>query len=198
METLSRMLGALPTDDPPARAAAPEAAASAAAFDRLVREQQPRIVRLASRLLGWSADVDDVVQDTFMQAWKAMPAFRGDARPDTWLTRITINLCRSRRRRRTRWWRLWARETAGRAAAADAASQNRSTGADDETLAAVRTAVAALAPADREVLVLRYLEELPAGEVASILNVSRNTLDVRLNRARARLRARLAQWMEPT
>ena len=62
----------------------------------------------------------------------------------------------------------------------------------DETSAKVRSAVQALGAKDREVIVLYYLEELPAAEIAELLGLSANAVDVRLHRARARLKEKLA------
>jgi RNA polymerase sigma-70 factor (ECF subfamily) len=197
MDTLPCTLGATPTGDRPVRAVSPAADGRAVVFARLVQEQQARVARLASRLLGWSTDVDDVVQDIFMQAWQALPKYRGDAQLSTWLTRITINACRSHRRRRAAWGRFWAggrRQPDGNLGAAPRARPESP--ADAETLATVRNAIAALPLRDQEVVVLSYLEDLSAPEIAAILNMTRNAVDVRLNRARARLRSRLSGWME--
>jgi len=64
---------------------------SPATFDALVAEQAPRITRLCYRLLGWRADVADVVQDVFVAALRALPTFRGASDVSTWLTRIAVN-----------------------------------------------------------------------------------------------------------
>ncbi|MCX5684274.1 MAG: sigma-70 family RNA polymerase sigma factor [Planctomycetota bacterium] len=71
-----------------------------AAFDQLVKAHQDRVARLAYRLLGWSGEVDDVVQEVFLAVFKNIAGFRGDCRVSTWLTAITVNKCRSARRSR--------------------------------------------------------------------------------------------------
>src|SRR5438552_617773 len=68
-------------------------------FERLVELHQPRVAKLAQRLLGWPADVEDVVQEVFVAAWRSFERFRGESRPQTWLMRITINQCRRQNRR---------------------------------------------------------------------------------------------------
>src|SRR5438105_2545103 len=68
-------------------------------FERLVELHQARVARLAQRLLGWPADVEDVVQEVFVAAWRSFRQFRGESRPETWLMRITINQCRRQNRR---------------------------------------------------------------------------------------------------
>ena len=72
-------------------------------FEQVVDEQQANVARLARRLLGWStngADVDDVAQDVFLTVLKHLDRFRGESSLSTWITRITINACRTHRRRR--------------------------------------------------------------------------------------------------
>jgi RNA polymerase sigma-70 factor (ECF subfamily) len=97
---------------------------------------------------------------------------------------ITINQCRARRRRavlRMTWLRdLWSRRGQPTRHAAE------------ETSEQVRAAVAELPPRDREVIVLFYLEELSVAQVAQLLGVKHNAVEVRLHRARQRLKTRLA------
>lgn len=64
----------------------------AEAFDDLVRAYQKEIYRLAWRLTGSPAEADDLAQETFLRAWRALPTFRGEASLRTWLTRIATNL----------------------------------------------------------------------------------------------------------
>ena len=72
-------------------------------FEQVVAQQQANVVKLARRLLGWSADagdVDDVVQDVFLAVLKHLDRFRGQSSVSTWITRIAINACRAHRRKR--------------------------------------------------------------------------------------------------
>src|SRR5947209_5770914 len=74
----------------------------AQAFEQVVALYQTRVARLASRLLGWRGDIndiDDVVQDVFLSALSKARSFRGESSLWTWLTIITLNRCRSQRRR---------------------------------------------------------------------------------------------------
>ncbi len=161
-------------------------------FETIVTSHRDRITRLAHRLLGWSGEAEDVVQDVFLAAFKGLRRFRGDADIGTWLTAITVNKCRTHHRRR--WLRLrWLREVPKEAEAASSADQP---GMALETSAQVRRAVQALPARYREVVVLRYLEEMPAAEIAALLGISANSVEVRLHRARARLKERLAAVLE--
>jgi len=177
------------TSMPPCRPTAAEQpsaqapTAPARSLEQLVGEHQGRVARLVYRLLGWDGDVDDVVQEVFLAALEHLPAFRGEARLETWLTAIAVNQCRRHQRRERLRRRLlraglfWWRPADQTAEEADA----------DERRRQVRRAVRRLPAALREVVVLRYLEELPLAEVAEALGISRGAAAVRLHRARSRL-----------
>jgi RNA polymerase sigma-70 factor (ECF subfamily) len=161
------------------------------AFELLVELYQPRVTRLAHRLLGWAGDVDDVVQDVFLAALRNSGGFRSESSLWTWLTAITLNRCRSGHRRTGLLPKLMAALGRPRAAAA----------ADEETLRdemarEVRSAVAALPPRDREVIVLFYLEHQSSAQMSEVLGVSTNAIGVRLHRARGKLRTALAELMK--
>jgi RNA polymerase sigma-70 factor, ECF subfamily len=160
-------------------------------FEQLVALYEPRVRRLAHRLLGWAAAdaADDIVQDVLLVLLNKLDAFRGDSSLSTWLTRVTINKCRSHQRKR--WVResLFSRHRSTR-------SSEESSGVDDQpirddTNACVRAAVQSLAPRDREVIVLFYLEELSGKEIGRILRISSPAVDTRLHRARQRLKEKL-------
>ena len=162
----------------------------AEAFEQLVALYQPRVSRLAFRLLGWNGDVEDVVQDVFVAALSKGKTFRGDSSLWTWLTAVTLNLCRSRLRRVALIRRLTAgllRPEKREGSAADAGL------VEDETSSRVRSAVAALPPRDREVIVLYYLEERPVAEISQLVGITTNTVDVRLHRARRKLKDLLGE-----
>jgi RNA polymerase sigma-70 factor (ECF subfamily) len=164
-----------------------------AAFDEVVGLYQDRVTRLANRLLGWreardACDVDDAVQDVFLAALTNARRYRGGAKGMwPWLATITVNTCRSIRRRA--WVRLrFVRELLARAPAAarDGSNDGLET---DERLRQVREAVARLPARDREVIVLHYLEGMRPADIAEVLGASSNAVEVRLHRARAKLKA---------
>jgi RNA polymerase sigma-70 factor (ECF subfamily) len=164
------------------------------AFDRIVERYAGRIAAMANRLLGWPGDVDDVTQDVFVSAYLGLKKFRGDCSLRSWLFTITINKCRSHRYKKILWLRRFSRppdnacEIPGRSTVGDSIN--------DETFDRVRRAVNALSPKYREVVVLRYLQELPTDEICRILGISSNALQVRLNRARERMRQQLGGLIE--
>ena len=81
-----------------------EAAAggSREAFDGLVRRYQAQIVNLARAMTSSDADVDDLAQETFVRAWRAIATFRSQSSFKTWLYGIAINVIRTHRGRRAR------------------------------------------------------------------------------------------------
>lgn len=163
----------------------------AEALESLVALYQPRVTRLAHRLLGWSGDVDDIVQEVFLAVLRHRRGYRQDASLWTWLTTITLNQCRTHVRRRSLLRKISSVFLARKAVEpADAAALG------DEVAHEVRSAVSALPPRDREVIVLFYLEHRAVSEMSRVLGASTNTIDVRLHRARNKLRQTLRHLME--
>jgi len=161
------------------------------AFEMLVDLYQPRVTRLAHRLLGWAGDVDDVVQDVFLAALRNSGGFRSESSLWTWLTAITLNRCRSGRRRNALLPKLF--KVLGKPRTAAPADEDT---LRDEVASEVRSAVAALPAADREVIVLFYLEQQSSAEMSAALGVSTNAIGVRLHRARGKLREALQDLMK--
>jgi RNA polymerase sigma-70 factor (ECF subfamily) len=165
-------------------------AGDAGALEVLVAEHQARVARLVYRLLGKADEVDDAVQEVFLAALQNLRRFRGHSRLSTWLTAIALNRCRSRARRRPRWLRLlpW------RADAMEMPAGGDRLGEAAEIHDRVRQAVYRLPAKYREVIVLRYFEDLPSCEIAAALGLSSGAVDVRLSRARQRLKEMLSNW----
>lgn len=165
-----------------------------AAFEKIVGRYSAEVAALANRLLCWPGEVDDVTQDIFLAAFLSLKDFRRQCSLKTWLFTITINKCRSYRYRRM----LRGRQLS--CAADKARLPLVSTVADNpmkaDTFESIRRVVAAMPAKYREPVVLRYLQELETDEISQILGISRNTLNVRLSRARKRLQQELAELME--
>jgi RNA polymerase sigma-70 factor (ECF subfamily) len=164
------------------------------AFDRMLVKHHDSIRRLVFRLLGWRDGGEDVVQEVFLSAWASWVRFPGEATAELWLKRIAVNKCRSRLRReavRARWFR-WLR----------ASPLEEPQVALDDTLAReeragqVRQAIQSLNRRYREVVVLHYLEQMSVDEIAKVVGARRNTVEVRLHRARRQLEQLLATLME--
>ncbi|MHC4462816.1 MAG: RNA polymerase sigma factor [Planctomycetota bacterium] len=164
------------------------------AFDRIVEEYSADIAVLANRLLGWPRDVEDVVQDIFLAAFVGLKKFRCECSLKTWLFTITINKCHSHRYRQMLRFRFFSR-VADRKSPAPAHAADKSP-MDSETFNRVHRTVAALPPKYREPVILRYLQELSTEKISRILGISENALQVRLSRARKRLKQNLAELIE--
>ncbi len=151
--------------------------------------EAPQLRRLVHRLLGWPArasEVDDVVQETLLAAWRHRESFRGDAAWTTWLHRIALRKAQNHTRAAAVRRRLFGWFQAEPAEPEAAASP-----APDERIDAMQVALQQLAHGDRAVLVLRYLEQREIPQIAALLGCSRAAVDARLMRARDRLRREL-------
>jgi RNA polymerase sigma factor (sigma-70 family) len=155
-----------------------------AEFARLVAEQRERVWRVVYRLLGWGDEVEDVVQEVFVAALRGAAGFRGEADARTWLTAIAIRKCRTHVRKRRLRQRLlgWLSHKPATSAAVSPAERH-------EEAERVRQAVRQLGVRDREVLVLRYLEQMSVKQMSTVLDLAVNAVEVRLTRARQRLKA---------
>jgi RNA polymerase sigma-70 factor (ECF subfamily) len=161
----------------------------ATAFSRLYDRHVESVTRRLSHLSGPSGNVDDLVQETFLRAMKALPRFRGDSPFRHWLLRIAASVALDdHRRTRRSLWRLFVKPEQLDEAVAPA--RGAEAYAD---LAAVHRALARLSPRLREVIVLFELEGCPLAEIAAELRVPLHTVGSRLRRGREKLRQLLLQ-----
>lgn len=179
------------TDDTRLLAAA--RAGDGEALDRLLQRYQPRVYRFGMRMCGNPADAEDVLQETLLAMARGLREFRGSASLSTWLFTIARRFC-IRHRRRDR-----PAERAGATDAPAVGPQPIDPGrgpedivGDREIEAALARSIAALEPAQREVLLLRDVEGLTAPEVARVVHASVEAVKSRLHRARVALRGALA------
>lgn len=158
-----------------------------AAVQAMVARKLPRMLSLAQRMLGDAAEAEDVAQEAMLRAWKQAPRWTpGQARFDTWLHRVALNLCYDRLRRR-------------REIATDVIPDHIDDGpAPDrgllaaETGAQVQAALSRLPPRQREAIVLCHYQELGNIEAADLMEISVEALESLLSRGRRALRAALA------
>ena len=199
---------AVQADSLDARAGAAEAqfieklkARDAWAFNRLVEERTGDIYALLYRLTEDREEARDLAQETFLQAFRSIASFRGDADLRTWLYRIAVNQARNR----WRWWRRRRRDSTlsldepGESGGPGLGARLRDEAATDpeqnalarERERALLSALRTLARPFREVVVLRDVEGLSYEEVAATLEISVGTVKSRLSRGRAELRRRV-------
>jgi RNA polymerase sigma-70 factor (ECF subfamily) len=175
----------------------------AGALDALIRETYTDVYALCRRMLADREEAADATQEVFVRVMRSVVGFRGEAAFGTWLHRVTVNVCLTTLRKRSK--ARAAGMVAGGTAfampgeewqvASDTASPLELAEAAD-LLARSEAALARLPEDARAVVVLRDIEGLSTKEVAELLEVSESVVKVRLHRAHARLRAQLTQ--DPT
>jgi RNA polymerase sigma-70 factor (ECF subfamily) len=161
-------------------------------FVRMVEEYADRVYNVALRIAGNEADAEDAMQSAFESAFREWPRFRGDSRPTTWLYRIAVNAALMRVRAlhpsdylselpdevEVRDWSASVVELAERSELQDV----------------LNAGLSQLPPDFRAALVLRDIDGLSTAEAAEALEISVQALKSRLHRARALLRAHLADY----
>jgi RNA polymerase sigma-70 factor (ECF subfamily) len=176
------------------------------AFTLLMRRYNRRLYRVARSVLRDDAEAEDALQDAYLQAYRALPAFRGDAALGTWLTRIVVNAALMRQRKTGRLAEvieLGADYGADDAPTPHGGNDSYAEAAQPE-LAALRaqtrrlieTGIDKLPDAFRTVFVLRAVEELTVEETAATLDIPEATVRTRYFRARAMLREALAREID--
>ena len=171
-----------------------------AAFEQVVRAYGGRLLAVARRIVGTEEDARDVVQDAFLNAFKSLDRFEGNAKLSTWLHRIVVNaaLMKLRTRKRKPEQSI---ETLLPAYLDDGHHEERFQSWEEpvdkvmeraENREIVRKQIDALPEGYRTVLVLRDIEGLDTEETANVLGLSVNATKIRLHRARQALRTLLA------
>ena len=158
------------------------------AFGALVEQYRDNVYRLAYRMCGNAYDADEAAQEAFVAAWRALSNFRGDAKFSTWLYRLTTNAAIDVMRREKRHQTVGDGEMVD---LADDADSPQETVERTEQQEAVQKALATLSEEYREVLLLRYMEELDYAEIAEVLQLPSGTVKSRINRAKAALKTAL-------
>lgn len=160
------------------------------AFEQLVVSYRDQAFRLALRMCGSEADADEVAQEAFLSAWKALPNFRGESQFSTWLYQLTTHAAIDLMRREKR---QIAAADITEVSAADPAPSPQQQAEQSEQREIVRDAILQLAPEQREVVVLRFMEELSYEEIGAVLKLPSGTVKSRLNRAKAQLKEILSK-----
>jgi len=165
------------------------------AFMELIRQGSPTAQRAIRSIACNPADVEDVMQDTVMHAFKALRSFNERSTFSTWLTRIAINnalmMLRRRRNRIEISFDAGVDGAGGFLQFADSTINPEQSLIREQSIKSVRTAVRALAPRLREIAELRCLKELSNKEVASSLGISPAAAKARSFRASQRLKRSL-------
>lgn len=165
-----------------------------AAFDMLVLKYQRRVERLLSRSVRDPADVADLCQETFLAAYRALPAFRGESAFYTWIYRIAINAAKRHHARQRPVESLDEESdegTFGRDAHPSDDATPEAMLAGRQLAQGLNDAVEALAEDQRRALLLREVDGLSYDEIAELMNCPAGTVRSRIFRAREAVAARL-------
>ncbi len=190
----------IPNDDPMSDVAlmARIGAGDHAAFRLLVERYQDPVVGTVAKMLGNSADAQDIAQQVFLRLWRHAKNYRPDAKFTTYLFTITRNLVFNESRRRSRRKEVSTEEreeTSHLQIEADPTRRPDSELLQAELRQAVDAAIAALPEAQRMAVVLRRYEQMPYEEIAVVLKLSLPAVKSLLFRARATLRESLSAYL---
>ncbi len=174
------------------------------AFSMLVDKYQRKLARLLSRMVRDQAEVEDIVQETFIKAYRALPNFRGDSAFYTWLYRIGINSAKNylgARKRRPSASTGIGLEDAENFAEGDALRSMETPESSLMTKQIAQTVndtVASLPEELRTAITLREIEGLSYEEIASVMNCPIGTVRSRIFRARDSISLKLKPLLENT
>ena len=163
------------------------------AFNRLVTLYQRKIYNLALGYVKQEDEAKDLAQDIFVTVFRQIDKLKDDNKFGAWLYQLALNHCRNR------YQKLRRRGFFTNQSLDDPETElNLSSGATPEkdyerqnTVRLVREAIASLTPAEKEVILLRDLQELSYEEISDILSLPMGTVKSKLNRARLALKNRL-------
>ena len=174
------------------------------AFRALMREHNQALFRTARAILRDDAEAEEAVQEAWMQAYRGLDSFRGDAKISTWLIRIAANeaLGRLRRKRRSAEVIPMSIDDSADEGARDNMPDETPGSAPDvqalrgQVRALIEKRIDALPDQFRTVFVLRAVEELTVEETAEALGIPEATVRTRFFRARSMLRESLSREMD--
>jgi RNA polymerase sigma-70 factor (ECF subfamily) len=177
-------------------------AGDVAAFEKLVRQYDRQVFRIAQHIVQNREDAEDVVQDAFLKAYEKLDQFQGNSKFYTWLVRIAVNeaLMRLRKRRTGRMVSIDEDvETEEGSVPRDLAEWRPDPEAQygqSEMADILRKTIQGLPPGFRVVFALRDVEGLSTEETAETLGLSIPAVKSRLLRARLQLRERLSRYFK--
>ncbi|MDP6124227.1 MAG: sigma-70 family RNA polymerase sigma factor [Candidatus Latescibacteria bacterium] len=169
-----------------------------AAFEVIVNRYKDRLFNFVVRFVGDESTAQDLVQDTFLRAYRKRESFKAIAKFSTWIYTIAGNLARSELRRRKRWrfLSIGARpeEEGGGGFELEDNTNRPDLHADTELVQQkINEAISNLPERYREAVLLRDVQQLDYEEISQILGVPLGTVKSRINRGRLRLQEMLAE-----
>jgi RNA polymerase sigma factor (sigma-70 family) len=177
------------------------AAGDVSAFERLMRQYNRRLYRLARATLRDRTEAEDALQDAYLSAYRSMGSFRGDASLGTWLSRLVLNQCFARMRRNVRRENVIPMVSASHHIESTQMIVDQSDSPDNalergQIRDLLERKVDELPESYRIVFVLRSVEELSVDETAESLGIPEETVRSRHFRAKNLLRESLARELD--
>ena len=178
------------------------AAGDEGALRRLMRRHNQPLFRAARSILRDDAEAEDAVQEGYLQAYRAMGTFRGDAKLSTWLMRIVVNEAIGRSRKNKRGAQVIALDSGAQALAAEETMSDNPDNQPErqveraQTRRIIEAQIDALPDLFRTVFVLRAVQEMTVEEVAQSLSIPEATVRTRFFRARALLREAMSREVD--
>ncbi len=172
-----------------------------ASYEILVKRYESRIFYHCLKFLGNHEDAEDVLQESFLKAFRALDSFRGDAAFPTWLYKIATNGCllKIRQRKRRDAYSLDEPIETGdsfiQRELADWSNDPALQVDGDEVRQIIDMAINNLPDDKRIVLVLKDIENMPNKEIGELLGISLSAVKSRLHRARLVLRSKLNDYL---
>lgn len=166
-------------------------------FAQLVLRYQTQVYNLALRMVGNDADAQDLAQEAFVRAWRALASFQFSAQFSTWLYRLTSNICidflRAQKKRTAISLTMLQEDEAQQLDLPDPQLLPEEQILEKAEREALAKAIERLAPDYRRILLLRIVNDCSYQQIAQILGIREGTVKSRLSRAREQLRKNLAQ-----
>jgi RNA polymerase sigma-70 factor (ECF subfamily) len=174
-----------------------------AAFEFLCKQSAQMVFRVARRMMRNNEDAEDVLQESFQQAFIHLGTFNGDSRFSTWLSRIAINAALMKLRKKQHLWDVSLDESnddeqsSHRLDVEDQGLNPEQLYAQTERQQILAEAINELAPGTRKAIELREIDERSGEETAQIMGISVSAVKARVFHGRRKLRERLTQIAEP-
>lgn len=167
------------------------------AFRTLIDRESQAVISVCHRIVRDPIEAQDVAQDAFLRAYRALATYRGDGSFGAWLRRIAVRVAVARLAARPDMIRLDAEALDPRAANLRSADDPEARSLESEGRTLILSAVEALPASQREVIMLRYYGDLSLQEIAALTSNPLGTVKSRLNRGVRVLREQLAARSAP-
>ncbi len=166
-------------------------------FEALMRRYNQRLFRMVRAIVRPDSDAEDALQEAYLSAYRRLDTFQGRSSLFTWLARIAMRAAAARRRKQRSAEELLERVARRPMEAEEDALDPERDAVARETSERIERAIDGLSETYRTVVVLRLVERMSTAEVAEALDLTEETVRVRLHRGREQLRAALLESLDP-